>query len=1004
MVAAENTQNDASEVHGPAECGQITEKATLTSGGTASTLNSEEAAATCNLIHEATSRAPDEEKKMDQTKAKAALNSDGESGVSITPRAKDEIQLIGRRIEVTSTIQGVRTTALWDSGSQVSLVSRTWLDENLQHDKIRIQSVVDLISHRLTLEGVRRTEIPYLGYVSLTFKLGCEEKTKEVSAPFLVTKKELKTPIVGSNLIEHVVGEGSARASLAQFGLAPSEISAVAALLVRQADCEPVSTVRTARQNVLLIPAKSSQAVDCVMMPVDAAEDCTVLFEPRADWALLYPNLKLHASVVDLKKGRNTKVNIRVSNQGETEVFLDNNCEFGAIYELQYVYTPEIACFEFDAECTNDRVENPVTVASTEADEEKKFEDLKKEEVNEESQRFYEALRTMELPELAVADQLSMKNMLWAERAAFSLHPDDIGHAPELQLHLTTTDEIPVAKNYNSIPKPLYAEVKQHVQNMLTRGWITKSKSPWSSPVVIAKKKDGGIRFCCDYRLLNRKTVADKHPLPRVQEALDDLVGSNLFTVVDFSRAYYQGFLTPDSRAKTAFVTPWGFFEWVRIPFGLTNAVAAFQRFMEETLEEVRGEFALPYLDDTIIYSKVVSEHIDHIRQVLRKFKERGLKLNIDKCEIAKSQVRYLGRIVSAQGYRMDNRNVEAVRALVDRKFETVGDVRRLIGLLSFHRRHVQDFAKLARPLTDALQGDGEGPSGVVPSRKLIRWEAEHQAALEVLVQYVTNPPILAYADFTKEFFVHTDASGQGLGGILYQVQDDKTRVIAYASRTLRNSEVNYHSGKLEFLAMKWSVCDAFKCYLSYADMFKVFTDNNPLLYVMTKPKTDVTMQRWVSELAEFNFTIHYRAGKVNRDADCLSRLPLEIDVYTSLCGESVTRDAFQTLVASLQVLDGEELATPWRPTVEVLAGAVNLETVINMKEDQEADDYIRPVLVKLREGKTLNNRKSKVKLPQATTTLLRGGCDKLYLDEDGVLWRKTRMHTQLVLPLKHFT
>ena len=210
-------------------------------------------------------------------------------------------------------------------------------------------------------------------------------------------------------------------------------------------------------------------------------------------------------------------------------------------------------------------------------------------------------------------------------------------------------------KNYISVPKPLYPELKHYIEDLLNRGFIQRSKSPYSSCCVILIKKDGSLRLCVDYRELNNKTIADRHPISRVQDTLVNLAGQKWFSTIDQGKAYHQGFMHSESRALTAFVTPWGFYEWCRIPMGLKNAPAEFQRYMERCLEDLHNECCAPYLDDVIIFTKSFDEHIKHVRKVLRRLKENGIKLKAKKCDLFKKEVKYLGRILSQESYCADS-------------------------------------------------------------------------------------------------------------------------------------------------------------------------------------------------------------------------------------------------------------------------------------------------------------------------------------------------------------
>ena len=360
--------------------------------------------------------------------------------------------------------------------------------------------------------------------------------------------------------------------------------------------------------------------------------------------------------------------------------------------------------------------------------------------------------------------------------------------------------------------------------------------------------------------------------LPRIDDTIHSLIGSQFFSKLDLRSGYWQVEMEEDSKPLTAFsVGPLGFYECNRMAFGLTNAPATFQRLMEKCMGELNLRDCLIFLDDVLIFSDTFEEHIVKLEAVFSRLKQHGLKLKASKCEFFESQITYLGHIVSKEGIQTDPQKIEALTSWPVPK--SVKDVRVFLGFSGYYRKFVQDYARIVKPISDLLIGHPTSKAARKSKKAKASWiwNEVHQQAFDTIINKLISPPVLAYADFTKPFIVHTDASGQGLGAALYQVQEGKERVVCYASRGLRPSEKNYPAHKLEFLALKWAVSDKFHEYL-YGNSFEVRTDNNPLTYVLSTAKLDATSHRWLASLATYNFKLVYRSGKSNGDADGLSR------------------------------------------------------------------------------------------------------------------------------------
>ncbi|MCW4346603.1 MAG: pol polyprotein, partial [Candidatus Thiodiazotropha endolucinida] len=465
------------------------------------------------------------------------------------------------------------------------------------------------------------------------------------------------------------------------------------------------------------------------------------------------------------------------------------------------------------------------------------------------------------------------KQFLQQWQHIFSRGPLDLGHTKTVKHEIHLDSEQPFKEPYRHIPPSLIQEVREHLREMLQIGAIRESSSPFSSNIVVVRKKDGSLRLCVDYRKLNQRTVKDAYAIPRIDDTLHLLAGAKYFSKLDLKCGYWQVELRELDKAKTAFQAgPLGFFECNRMPFGLCNAPATFQRLMERCMGDLNLQDCLIYLDDIIIFSKTFEEHLEKLEAVFRRLQEHGLKLKPSKCELFHSQVVYLGHVVSREGIHTDPSKIEAVKSWPVP--QCTKEVRKFLGFTGYYRRFIKGYATIARPLNDLLIGHPTAPKARKKKSKPatpFQWKEEQQQAFETIISSLINPPVLAYADYSLPFELHTDASLNRLGAVLYQEQDGKKRVVAYASRSLKVAEKNYPAHKLEFLALKWAVVEKFHDYL-YGSKFEAVTDNNPLTYIFTTAKLDATGQRWVAALSNYNFCIKYRCGRNNADADGLSR------------------------------------------------------------------------------------------------------------------------------------
>ena len=397
---------------------------------------------------------------------------------------------------------------------------------------------------------------------------------------------------------------------------------------------------------------------------------------------------------------------------------------------------------------------------------------------------------------------------------------------------------------------------------MLKAGVIEPTASEWASPVVLVPKPDGSMRFCIDYRRLNALTVRDSYPLPRMEECIDSLGDATIFSTLDCNSGYWQIPVHPDDRAKTTFTSHEGLYRFLRMPFGLRNAPATFQRFVDITLAGLTWKICLVYLDDIIIFSKTKEEHLSHLDAVLHRLYRAGLSLNLKKCYFFRDTVSYLGHVIRPGQLTVADKNTHALKTA--KPPTTQSELRSFLGLCNVYRRFVAGFAKIAAPL-NALLRKGENPQfGTLSEEQL--------AAFETLRTRLLDPPILALPRAEGLFILDTDASQEQIGCCLFQEQASGTRhPVGYWSRGLTSAERNYSTTEKECLAIVWAILQL-RPYLE-GKHFIIRTDHNSLRWVLNLADAQGRLARWRLRLLEFDFEVQYAPGKEHHGADTLSRL-----------------------------------------------------------------------------------------------------------------------------------
>ncbi|KAK4511024.1 uncharacterized protein ATC70_012229 [Mucor velutinosus] len=510
---------------------------------------------------------------------------------------------------------------------------------------------------------------------------------------------------------------------------------------------------------------------------------------------------------------------------------------------------------------------------------------------------------------------------------------------------------INVPEGVNPINRPPFRmspaeldELQRQLTELQSLGLIRPSSSPWGAPVLFVKKKNGEMRMCIDYRALNKVTIRNSTPLPRIDECLDRLQGASWFTCLDLRSGYHQIRLKDSDIPLTGFNTRYGKWEWLVLPFGLSNAPPSYQTWMNGVLKDCIDKFALVYLDDCCIFSKTKEDHIKHVRQVLSIFEKEGLIVNLKKCEFGKRELEFLGYKVSANGILPSSSKVKAIQDWP--RPTNVQEVRQFVGLAQHYRRFCPNFSSVAAPLTELTHGNGA-------KKRAIVWNDQCEVSFKAIKQMLTSSPLLKLPDMRKPYRIETDSSDFGVGAVLLQEDSDSSAwlPIAYESKKLSPAEQKLPAQERELIAIIHAL-RTWRCFVDGCQGgYTVYSDHKPLIYFKSQLNPTPRLVRWIADYEAFSPNIEYKAGKDNQVADALSRKPdLLVDN-----GEDIPSLAPEYLYAAWDQLS-DTIKSDW-PILYVNKNYEKMKSdVLRKRMEKEEDQFVvrqRTVyrLIKTEEG-----------------------------------------------------